>query len=172
MRRGRKPLPLAERFWKYVEKSPGANGCWEWTGYKARDGGGILYIGDRTTTRAYRVSWQLHSGQIPDGLEVCHRCDNRGCVRPDHLFIGTHADNMRDAIRKGRLSIVLPGNALHGEASSRSVLTLEQVRYIVASKESKKALALKFGVHPETIYLARAGKTWKAALAAAEGTAT
>lgn len=172
MPRGRTPIPIEIRFWNYVEKSSGANGCWEWTAYKASDGGGMIYTGSRNAARAYRVSWELHNGPIPEGMEVCHRCDNRGCVRPDHLFIGTHADNMRDAIRKGRLSIVLPGNTAYGESSSRSILTLDQVRQIVASKESKSELAKKFGVHPETIYHARSGKTWKKALATVAETPT
>lgn len=102
--------PLAERFWSFVAKAEG-DACWEWTGFRTPDGYGRIASGGKfgtapgagTMYNAHRVSWQLHNGEIPDGLVVCHKCDNPACVRPDHLFVGTQKDNMQDCARKGRI---------------------------------------------------------------------
>lgn len=91
-----------ERFWAKVRKT---DDCWEWTGTCAPFGYGVLYSGPRGQVHsevAHRVSWELHFGPIPAGLNVCHHCDNPPCVRPDHLFVGTQADNVRDRDAKGR----------------------------------------------------------------------
>ncbi len=90
--------PLEERFWKNVQKS---DGCWEWQGKCTINGYGyIVHNGKGLLT--HRVSWELHKGPIPEGLVVCHHCDNRRCIRPDHLFVGTLADNNHDMMAKGR----------------------------------------------------------------------
>src|SRR5258707_545503 len=86
-----------DRFWRHVQKS---DNCWEWTNSLAR-GYGAFYDGTRQVV-ASRFSWELHNGPITDGLWVLHRCDNRKCVRPDHLFLGTAEDNTQDSIAKGR----------------------------------------------------------------------
>lgn len=88
-----------ERFWHHVSKS---DGCWEWTAHRLRRGYGQISITHRDKTSAHRFSWELHFGKIPEGLFVCHKCDNPPCVRPDHLFLGTHQDNVRDRDLKGR----------------------------------------------------------------------
>ncbi|MGH2368516.1 MAG: HNH endonuclease signature motif containing protein [Chloroflexota bacterium] len=99
-------LPLAARFWPKVYKHADA-GCWEWLG--ARSSSGYGHIGSGGTEgrmlRAHRVSWELINGPIPAGLQVLHNCpdgDNPLCVRPEHLWLGTHQDNMADKWRKGR----------------------------------------------------------------------
>lgn len=94
------PERMVARFWESVEKGPG-DACWEWTGHANRSGYGRVTRRGRDLF-AHRYSWELANGPIPDGLIVCHRCDNPPCVRPEHLFLGTHSDNMRDAQRKGR----------------------------------------------------------------------
>jgi hypothetical protein len=88
--------PAHVRFWEHVEKLPD-DGCWVWTGSRLQSGYGTFDKG-----RAHRFSYALANGPIPDGLHICHRCDNPPCVRPDHLFAGTRVDNMQDAIAKGR----------------------------------------------------------------------
>jgi hypothetical protein len=94
------PAPLAERFWRYVERS---TGCWLWIGCRQRPGyGRIGREGGKGTRYAHHVSWELHYGPIPEGQQVLHRCDNPPCVRPDHLFLGSQLENVRDMWDKGR----------------------------------------------------------------------
>lgn len=87
-----------EDIWKYVSKT---EGCWLWTKAVSEQGYGKWVI-NRKTVVAHRYIWELTNGRIPDNLFVCHKCDVRSCVRPDHLFLGTHKDNMRDMREKGR----------------------------------------------------------------------
>lgn len=86
-----------ERFWNKVEKS---DGCWNWIGSK-RVGYGAFKINGKVTG-AHRYSFELKNGKIPDGMIICHSCDNPSCVNPDHLFLGSHRDNTIDAFNKGR----------------------------------------------------------------------
>ena len=88
-----------ERFFSRINKT---STCWLWTGTRTKSGGyGILSI-DGKYARTHRISFEIHKGKIPAGMHVCHKCDNPPCVNPEHLFLGSHLDNMKDMGRKGR----------------------------------------------------------------------
>lgn len=152
------------RFWTAVKSS--RDGCWEW-----RAAGGcrkITHYGwlvvDGKNTRAHRFSWQIHYGDIPDGLFVCHKCDNPCCVRPDHLFLGTCADNNADAIAKGRM---LPPPAMYvdnrGERCGAAKLKQEDVILIRELREAGwelLPLAKRFGISRTQVHNIVARKKW------------
>jgi hypothetical protein len=142
-----------ERFSKKYTKA--ASGCWEWD-FPRPDGRANTFNYDGKVQSAYRVSYQLHKGPIPEGLCVLHHCDNGLCVNPDHLFLGTHHDNYEDMRSKGR------SNTAHGEQKKRiAKLTEEAVRDIKTSSMNGSQLAKKYGVDRRTVYDILDGKTWK-----------
>jgi hypothetical protein len=102
---------------------------------------------------AHRLSWFFHNGEIPEGLHVLHRCDVKSCVNPSHLFLGTHGDNMRDMVAKGRNP--------KGVGPFSVKLTADGVRFIRRSKLKQKELAKMFGVAQNTISEIQLRKTWK-----------
>ena len=107
---------------------------------------------------AHRLSFELHHGKIAEGLECCHRCDVPACVNPNHLFIGTHTDNMRDCEIKGR------NPHRKGEKHHKAKLTDETVRLIASELKNRTAtqweIAKKFGVTQSTVSLIKLGKIW------------
>ena len=137
------------------------NGCWNWTGSKNPEGYGNVGIGSRKngthkTAKAHRVSFFVFNGIDPDGLDVCHKCDNPSCINPDHLSLGTEKDNVRDMMEKGR------GSHLPPEKCSATKLTKEQVlqaKQLRKQGKSYYSMAKTFGVYRETIRQAVIGKT-------------
>jgi HNH endonuclease len=159
---GSKHGPLNERFWRHVVIN---DGCWVWTGSrKAQDGVpragyGEIRISRSKAVLAHRLSWELHRGPIPDGLEVMHRCDNPPCVNPDHLTLGSHAENMADMKAKGRGN----GDRRGGASATGAKLTEAQVREIRSERAAGveiQALALRYRVNRHTITNIVGLRTW------------
>lgn len=159
----RQTIALEARFWSKVRKDgpeirPGLGPCWLWTGAPKPNGYGNIGIGGRGngTLYAHRLSWQMANGRDPGDLEVCHRCDVRLCVRPDHLFLGTQLDNMADMRTKGRAAI----HERHGSAK----LTISEVAEIRARSNagaSRASLAREFGVSESTIRSVALHRDWR-----------
>lgn len=102
MKTGPKPQKMENRFWSKVEMIP-FHECWEWTSNKTIYGYGLFKINREVDNKsAHRMAWEMTYGSIPKGLFVLHSCDNRGCVRPYHLRLGTHQDNMDDKVKRNR----------------------------------------------------------------------
>jgi hypothetical protein len=142
---------VAERLWSHVTKG---DGCWEWNGYKSPSGYGIIATrgGGKMFERVHRVSWRLVNGPIPIDMVILHTCDNRACVRPDHLQLGTQEENMKDMDRKQRRV-----SNRHGAIRK---LTPEIVREIRASDDDYSVLGEKYGVHYATIADIKKRRTW------------
>lgn len=149
----RKPrVDVEERFWAKVVKT---DSCWIWTAGKTVGGYGSFRIRHpRTKTLAHRIAYELTYGSIPDGLFVCHRCDNPPCVRPDHLFLGSSAENTADAKTKGRITGRPRGTTLSAEAA-------RAIRRAHTLGHSQARLARAYGVDRLTIRNVLIGKTWK-----------
>jgi hypothetical protein len=134
---------LKERFEeKYLRKSD--HECWEWTASLNAGGYGQITIGLRPH-HAMRVSYSLYVGDIPPGMCVCHRCDNRKCVNPSHLFIGTVAENNADMRKKGRQRGG-PGNPARGMSLPQTKLSDEQILEIRSATGSLRQLGAIYGV--------------------------
>lgn len=150
-----KYLPVLERFEMKVEIRDGSDCHW-WTGANVR-GYGQLKVNGKTML-AHRFAYERRFGKIPDGLFVCHKCDNPPCVNPDHLFTGTHQDNMDDRDSKNRLVTV------RGERNGKSKLT--EVKVLDIKKrlyrgEKILGIAKIYGVSENTIGAIKQGVTWR-----------
>lgn len=140
------------------------SGCWIWTGAIQGKGYGYTRFEFRAY-KAHRLSWLAHRGAIPAGQLVLHRCDVRSCVNPDHLFLGTHADNMRDMRAKGRTykgprlgrrgGNTSPSPRKGMNLPDKQKLSAEQVQEIISGNETQPALASKFCVSESTIRVAK-----------------
>lgn len=136
-----------KRFWKRVNKNTGTE-CWHWAaGVGSRGYGEVKRVGVKMV--ASRAAYEIANGPIPEGMYVCHKCDNPRCVRPDHLFVGTCRDNIRDSVKKGRFG-----------ACKLTPKQVEEIR-MLSEKYSNKDIAKMFGVAPNTISYIITGRGWK-----------
>lgn len=154
--------PLRDRLIKKILLEP-YTGCWVFVGCRLPSGyGRIKADGERKEVLAHRASWQVHKGAIPDGMCVLHRCDNPPCINPDHLFLGTFADNYLDMVSKGRARCASEQPKTRGSKHWKAKLTETQVREIIARKsESRKSLASEFGTSARYISSIVCGHKWK-----------
>lgn len=155
--RNRKWASREERFFAKVDKAPGHGphgDCWLWTGARLPDGYGHFKEGRRARP-AHVVSYEIANGPLPKGTNGLHACDNRPCVNPDHIFAGTHQDNMDDMVAKGR------GDAPKGEAHHDAKLTESDVRAIRTDGRNNATIAASYGVSPAAIWLIKARRNWR-----------
>lgn len=155
---------------RFVEKYETIGDCWQWTASVNSKGYGRFGYNGKAQ-RAHRVSWLLHRGPIPAGMLVCHRCDNPGCVNPDHLFLGDAAANTSDMDAKGRrvnapvtgsdhYARQEPSRLARGERAGLAKLTEQDVIEIRSSTETQCAVAKRFGVTQAAVSRIRRRETW------------
>lgn len=147
----------AERFWEKVDKN-GPNGCWVWTAglHKQFGYGQFWYNG--INDLAHRMSWRLTYGEIPDGLNVCHKCDNPPCCNPDHLFLGTDLDNARDRNAKGRHNMPRGSALPHAKVTEAMIPQIHELRN---RGLTHKQIGEIVGLGRAAVGLILNGKNWK-----------
>jgi HNH endonuclease len=155
-------IDLANPFWGKIRIS--AN-CWEWGMSRRINGYGQLMVKakDSKPQMAHRYAYELAIGPIPKELFVLHRCDNRLCVRPSHLYIGTKLENSRDAVMRGRLIGRKQGRRIWGEEKTNHKLSLADVALIREARKQGvplKTLVERFHVHNSTVSRIANGKRW------------
>lgn len=145
-------MTALERFEAKYTPEPNT-GCWLWTACLSTDGYGQFRFEGRNHS-THRFSYKLYVGPIPKGLFVLHKCDVKLCVNPDHLFLGTHTDNMTDMVSKGR-------NAERtGEKNGKAKLTPTEVLAIRTDTRFQRVIAAEYGVRQAAISKIKLGKTW------------
>lgn len=151
------PIPFDERFWSKVDRSGGPDACWLWTKGTFNTGYGSVGTGPNShiARGAHCVAWELAYGPIPDGLCILHRCDNRACCNPAHLFLGTRADNTSDMLAKEREA---RGARLSRKLTEADVLS---IRSRVASGETRASMAHEYGLSWAGIQSIILHKTWR-----------
>jgi len=144
-------MTVLERFEEKFIPVP-ESGCWIWLAHCNRDGYGKFCLRGHPE-QAHRVSYEIYREQIPRGLQVLHHCDVRPCVNPDHLFLGTNADNTNDRIAKDRTA--------KGESNGRAKLTTKQAAEIRRARGSLREIASAYGISQTVVQYIKKGKIWK-----------
>ena len=152
---------VAERFWQKVDRSTD-DVCWEWTAARHTNGYGKIGSGGKfgKTLFAHRVSYEMHHGVIPAGMFVCHSCDNRLCVNPKHLWLGTAKENNRDMRRKGRDR----GYDKRGERNPSARLKrsdVDDIRRRATAGEHQGYIAFEYGVSRQLVSAIKNGRVWR-----------
>jgi hypothetical protein len=153
--RNRPLVPLIDRFFRYVGRKTGT-GCIPWVGPMTAGRG---YLGKgragQGSVFAHRVAYEFAFGPIPDGLVVCHRCDNPACVNPSHMFLGTQSDNMADMNAKGRHA---RGEGSGGKLSASDI---PAIRAALAAGEAQESVGRRFGITQSAVSRIKLGKNWR-----------
>lgn len=159
VRGAKRPAPMKrskrtveERFYSRVRKT---DYCWEWTGCKTRAGYGRIRAFKETGDYAHRLAWVLEYGHIPDGMQVCHKCDNPSCVNPAHLFLGRHLDNMADMRARNRSRRGAPPNAILDPDDVRAIRDL-----LATERYTQAEIGSMFGVSRMAINSISTGRSW------------
>lgn len=134
------------------------SGCWEWTGAFTGDGYGVIGVGRQKQRRVHRLAYQVFKGETPDGMFVCHSCDNPKCFNPDHLFLGTPKDNTADMIAKGRAVRLRGNNHPQSKVTEAGVREMRDRR---AKGETLISLSVRFGITFQHVSNICRRKTWK-----------
>lgn len=137
------------RFWRYVDKSGGANACWPWLGFRNPKGYGMFGIGPRSI-----LAHRFAANAVESELLVCHHCDNRACCNPKHLFLGTQLDNMRDCKAKGRIVARRIPQKLTAEQ-------VTEIRQRKAAGEQERMIAADYGIAVGHVWNVTKGRAWK-----------
>lgn len=159
--------PISVRFWRKVEKAQ-VDECWLWIGGFANTGYGQMSKrrddGQWTMVNSHRLSWEEHHGPIPDGLFVLHRCDNRKCCNPAHLFLGTQADNIADMVGKQRQARG-EGKPLSSKLTQQQVTEIKDALAPYVGRRVRRGvvrdLAAKYGVCRASITYIGKGRNWR-----------
>lgn len=153
-RLGPPPVSRDILFWRHVERRHGR--CWGWRGSTTKFGYGQIKSYQKKLG-AHSVSWEIHYGPIPLGLSVCHRCDNPACCNPEHLFLGTHSENMADATSKGRMR----NGDTRGVNNGRAKLTPSDIAVIRSDPRSLTKIASDHSVSHVLIGKIKRREIWK-----------
>lgn len=158
---------LVARFWAKVDRLS-VGECWPWKGSRHPKGYGRIRVGGKygELISSHRVSWEIaHGRMVPEGKQVCHSCDNPPCCNPDHLWLGSNADNVADKVSKGRQArnvVDVPYETrARGERGGNSKLKEADVLKIRATTRPSTEVAAEYSVHPSLIRYIRARKIWQ-----------
>ena len=145
------------RIQSFYDRVQTAGDCWEWTGGKDRQGYGRMRVNGKHVS-AHRFSYELNVGRIPSGLMVCHRCDNPGCVKPSHLFIGTAKDNNHDAVKKGRTARTCGTQNGNAKLKPSDIVRIKEL----CKSNTQRQVARKFGISQMCVSKIVRGLKWSA----------
>lgn len=148
---------LEEGFEKFVIKNP--EGCWGWTGCAANPGYG-QFRGNQKLIRAHRASWIIHFGEIPKGMYVCHKCDNKLCSNPEHLFLGTCKDNNLDMLKKGRSPILGKSGSSNPSAKLKES-QVQEIRLLLKTNMSQREIGAMFSISQTAVSVINTKRYWR-----------
>lgn len=156
----RSRAPLHVRFWRQVKKGPG---CWEWIGALHESGYGLIGRGGRGEglIRAHRLSWELAGNALPDDKFLLHKCDNRKCVNPAHLFVGTNQDNVDDMWSKGRGKLPPHKTGAANGNSKYSAMQIRGAKQMLDAGFTVSFVAKSTGISRPHVHRISKGETWK-----------